>query len=414
MSETEIEIVSCSVLSLAVFRLKSQLTELRLWIASFCLFLLSPCPASILAQTTGPNLEEYFRRAKDLELREDYSGAEKIYLEAATTYPQQPEVLKRLGLVYQTELKFAESIDTFQRVLKVAPLYPEVNFFLGLSFFGLNQFEKAIEGFNKELEINPKYRRANYYLALVYRSLNRIGDALRQYEILLQQDSTDKEALYQVVRLLKSATVTAIKQLGDLDPDSDFVLMLKAEGYADEEKYGEAIEKYQELLARNPNFPGLHFAIGQAYYKNIDYPNAEKELRLALKEDPNLPIANYYVADMLVKAHKIEEAIPLLEIVLAANPQFMMAYFQLGKSYAAQGKLTEALKPLLKAVELEPKDKMVHYQLAQLYARLKEPDKQRYHLELFQKLNVQERDTKNKQKRLSLEKALEKEKSRAN
>lgn len=381
----------------------------RFWCVFLCLFPLT-LSSRILAQGS-PSLDEYFRRAKELETREDYLGAEKIYLEAASTFPQQPEVLKRLGLVYQTELKFAESIDTFQKVLQQAPLYPEVNFFLGLSFFGMNQLEKAIEGFNKELEINPKYRRANYYLALVYRSQNRIAESLRQYEILLRQDPSDKEALYQVVRLLKSATVTAIKQLGDLDPNSDFVLVLKAEGFADEEKYSDAIEKYQEVLVKNPNFPGLHFAIGEAYYKNLDYPNAEKELRLALKEDPNLPIANYYVADILVKAHRIEEALPLLEIVVAANPQFMMAYFQLGKCYAAQGKLTEALKPLLKAVELEPKDKMVHYQLAQLYGRLKQADKQQYHLELFQKLNVQERETKNKHKRLSLEKALEKEKA---
>src|SRR6266567_6542640 len=117
----------------------------------------------LLAQTQNP--EEYFRRAGEAEKREDYAGAEKIYLEAARDYPNQPEILKRLGIIYQTELKFQDSIDTFQKVLDGAPQYPEVNFYQGLSYFGLNQFDKAIEAFNKELEANPKYRRARYYEA---------------------------------------------------------------------------------------------------------------------------------------------------------------------------------------------------------------------------------------------------------
>jgi hypothetical protein len=53
---------------------------------------------------------------------------------------------------------------------------------------------------------------------------------------------------------------------------------------------------------------------------------------------------------------------------------------------------------------------MVHYQLAQLYGRLKQPEKQKSHLETFQKLNVQERDKRNKKKRQTIERALERQK----
>jgi len=362
------------------------------------------------AQEKARSLEDYFRQAKELETREDYSGAEKIYQEAAASYPRQPEILKRLGLIYQTELKFQESIDTFQKVLQEAPQYPEANFYLGLSYLGLNQFEKAIESFNKELEANPKYRRAHYYTAQAYQSLNRTADAARQYEILLQEDPTDKKVLFQLIRLLKSATVQAIKQLGNLDPDSDFMLVLKAEGYAEDEKYAEAIQKYTELLKKNPNFPGIHFALGGVYYNKLDDVNAEKELRLALSEDPNLPMANYYLADILMRSQKIEQAVPLLQIVVAANPQFMRGYLQLGKCYAAQGKLQDSLKLLLRAAELEPKDKTPHYQLAQLYTRLQQPDQARHHFEIFQQLNAQEREKRNKR---SAESRLEKQNEEA-
>jgi tetratricopeptide (TPR) repeat protein len=376
-----------------------------------CLLIVLLCCGWSPAQTGSRNLEDYFRQARELEGRQDYAGAERVYREAAASFPKQPEVLKRLGLILQTELKFRESVETFQQVLQQAPQYPEVNFYLGLSHLGLNEFEKAIDGFDRELAANPKYRRAHYYMAQAYQSLNRNTDALRQYEMILQEDPTDKRVLFQLIKLLKSTTVQAIKQLGNLDPDSEFMLVLKAEGYVDEEKYLDAIEKYKELLAKNPSFPGIHFALGEVYYKKIDYPNAERELRIALSEDPNHPMANYYLADILIKVPKMEEAISRLEIVVASSPQFMMGYFQLGKCYVAQGKHEEALKLLLKAVELDPKEKMAHYQLSQLFARLKQPDKQQYHLGVFQQLNVQEREQRNKKKRQGLEKALERQKT---
>jgi tetratricopeptide (TPR) repeat protein len=360
-----------------------------------CLVLLLYCQ-SAAAQGTALGLEDYFRQARELEARQDFAGAEKIYREAAASFPKQPEVLKRLGLVLQTELKFHESIATFQQVLQQAPQYPEVNFYLGLSHLGLNEFQKAIEWFNKELEADPKYKRAHFYAAQAYQALNRKADAARRYELILEQDPTDKRVLFELIRLLKSSTVQALKQLGNLDPDSDFMLVLKAESYAEDEKYADAIEKYNELLKKNPSFPGIHFGLGGVYYNKLDDVNAEKEFRLALKEDPNLPMANYYLADIMMRSERTDQAVSLLEIVIAANPQFMRGYLQLGKCYATQGKFQDALKLLLKAVELEPKEKMAHYQLAQLYARLQQPEKQKYHLETFQKLNTQDRDNRNK------------------
>ncbi|MEW5974178.1 MAG: tetratricopeptide repeat protein [Acidobacteriota bacterium] len=397
------------MISFSVLHLRRNPVVASLWRFGRCLFSLTLSLSWAGAQTAPPSLETYFQRARELESREDYAGAEKIYLEAAANYPQQPEVLKRLGLIYQTELKFQESIATFQNVLQQAPQYPEVNFYLGLSYFGLNQYEKAIDSFSKELEANPKYRRARFYSAQAYQSLTRNTDAIREYEMLLKDDPGDKRVLFELIRLLKSATVQAIKQLGNLDPDSDFMLVLKAEGYAEDEKYAEAIEKYQQLLAKNPNYPGVHFALGGIYYNQLDNVNAEREFRLALREDPNLPMANYYLADILMRSQRTKEAVPLLEIVVSASPQFMRGYLQLGKCYATLGKLDEALKLLLKAAELEPGEKMVHYQLGQLYARLKQPDKQQYHLELFQKLNVEERERRNKKRQEGLDKALQKE-----
>jgi tetratricopeptide (TPR) repeat protein len=362
--------------------------------AVFLAILLFICCYGVLAQNNAPSLDQYFSQARALEGSQNYSGAEQIYLDADKSFPHNPEVLKRLGIIYQTELKFSESINTFQQVLKIDEKYPEVSFYVGLSYFGLNQYDKAIAAFDKQLEIDPKYRRAHYFEAQVYQSLNRNADAMRQYEVLLAQDPTDKKALYQLIRFLKATTLQAIDQLGNLDPNSIYIMVLKAESNTQVQEYAKAIDQYHQVLAQDPNFPGIHFALGEDYYGKVDYPNAEKELRLALQEDPNHPKANYYLADILVKGGRLNEAVPLLELSVPADPGFMKGYFLLGKCYASQGKLPEALKLLEKATELEPDDKNVHYQLAQLYMKLNEPDKSHEQMEIFQKLYAEERQKK--------------------
>src|SRR2546428_3144716 len=105
-------------------------------------------------------------QARVYEKSEDYAGAERNYRQALTLAPDDPEVLKRLGILYQTELKFRESIELFERALFISAQYPEVNFFLGASNLGLNQFQKATESFRAELSTPNPHPRCHYYYAI--------------------------------------------------------------------------------------------------------------------------------------------------------------------------------------------------------------------------------------------------------
>src|SRR2546428_13492239 len=133
-------------------------------LARSCLLILLFSNSS-LSQTLAPTLEGLLARAGQLEKSQDYAGAEKVYQQALMAFPNQPETLKRLGILYQTELNFPQSIESFEKALEKSPQYPEVSFYVGLSYFGLNRYEKALESFDKQLKIDPKYRRAHYYAA---------------------------------------------------------------------------------------------------------------------------------------------------------------------------------------------------------------------------------------------------------
>ena len=357
------------------------------------------------SQAPPQSVEGFLAAASELEKRQEYSGAERTYVEGLKAFPNQPELLKRLGIIYQTELKFQESIEAFRKIQELRPNYAEVNFYLGLSYFGLNQLEQAVAAFQEELKINPKYRRAHYYAALALQSLDRKSEASQHFETLVEADPKDTKAWYQLARLHRSMAMQAFKQIVLLEPDSASFHALKAESYAEDEKYSEAIREYQEVLKKDPNFPGAHFGLGEIYYQTTN-PEAEGELHRALEEDPNHPAANYYLAEILLRSQKAAEALPLLQLAVRGDPKLAMAQFQLGKCYLALGDFEKALEALMKAAALDPKAKETHYQLAQVYGRLKRDEKRNHHLAIFEQLTREEKEHGLKK----AEKALQQEK----
>ena len=367
----------------------------------FLLFLLSA--QSGFAQEKARTLEDYSTQARELEKKEDFAGAERVYLQALQVFPMHLEIRKRLAIIYQTELKFPESIEIFHEILRADTQYPEANFYLGLSHLGLNQYLKAIEAFNKELEANSNYRRAHYFAADALLSLDRKAEAIQHLEALVRGDPNDTRAWYQLARISKSLSMQAIKKLSVLDPESLLFHALRAESYMEDEKYTDAIREYQEIQKKQPDFAGVHFSVGELYWKTDRNEEAERELRLALREDPNHPMANYYLGELLLRNQRAKEAIPLLQISVAADPSFLAAQFQVGKCYLAEGQLEEALRVFSKVAELEPESKITHYQLAQVYARLKNDEKRKHHLAIFEKLNKAENEKKLKRSARTLQ-----------
>lgn len=357
-------------------------------------------PKAALCQVAAQTVESYLAEARKLEQNQDYGGAEKVYQQALATFPNQPEILKRLGILYQTELKFPESIDAFQKVLRESPQYPEVNFYLGLSSFGLNQYEKAIECFNNELKFHPDYRRAHYYAAQALLALGRKGEAIQHFETLVKENPNDTKVWYELARLYRSMAVHAYNQLAGIDPDTVLLPALRAESDAEDLKYSEAVKEYQEVLKKQPDFPGVHFALGQIYYKMYKPTEAEQELKLALKEDPNNPPANYMLGQILLRNKKAAEALPFLQVAAAGDPTFMKAHLELGKCYLELGKLQEAQQALSKGAEVDPQSREPHVLLVQVYARLNDDKKRKAELAIIEKLSQEKKE--------KLQKAIEK------
>jgi tetratricopeptide (TPR) repeat protein len=188
--------------------------------AQYVLILLFACLLTLPLASAQAPMNVLLDQARAREKSGDYPGAEQIYLEALAINRDDPEILKRLGVVEQTELKFDESIEHFRRVLTQHPKYPQVNFFMGASYFGKHDFPTAIQNFQQELTTDTPHPRCRYYLALTLRSSGHINEAIAQLDQAVADNPKDADAYYELARMHTNASLQAIEKLKALDPDS--------------------------------------------------------------------------------------------------------------------------------------------------------------------------------------------------
>jgi tetratricopeptide (TPR) repeat protein len=347
--------------------------------------------AATAAVAVQNDLRSLLEQARTYESRGDYSGAERVYEQALALAPENLETLKRFGVLQQTQLKFSDSIVLFQKVLTRDGRYPETNFFLGVSYFGARDFAHAIQSFEQELTTPNSHPRCRYYLGLALQSSGRIDEAISQLNRLVNENPKDADALYQLARIHKNASIESIERLKTLDQDSFQLHALMGEVYADEERYSEAIKEYQAALAKRPDAQGIHYAIAVAYWAQHQIDSAEKEFMDAWKEDPNDAMTNLYLGDIAVRRRRFVEAFGYLRVAQKGQPDMPQVHLLLGKCYQGQNDLEKAKAEFLAAINADPAAAQPHYLLAQVYRELHDAQASAAELAEFERLSKLEK-----------------------
>jgi tetratricopeptide (TPR) repeat protein len=347
---------------------------------------------TLIAARPQSDIQDLLDQARAEEKTGEYEKAEHVYSRALMLAPGNLEILKRLGVVEQTELKFVESILHFRQVLAQNPQYPEVNFFLGVSYFGENDFNHAILSFEQELVTKDPHPRCRYYLAQALQYAGRTDEAITQLNRAVEGNPKDADALYQLARIHKNASVQAIERLKALGPDSFQLHALMGEVYADEERYSEATKEYQAALVKRPDAPGIHYAIGVAYWAQHQIGAAQKEFLDALKENPKDALTNLYLGDIAVQEQQFAKALEYLQVAEKGQPDTAQLHLLLGKCHRGQNDLEKARAEFLAAIEADPQAAQPHYLLAQVYRELHNPKASAHEIAEFERLLKSEKE----------------------
>lgn len=343
--------------------------------------------ANVQAEETENKVAALLEQARAAENAGSYPAAEGIYRQALSIAPDNSETLKRLGILEQTELKFDDSIQHFKQALATDPSYKGVNFFLGVSYFGKNDYPQAIESFTRELKTPNPHPRCHYYFALALQASGRLDEAMSHFHQSLEQNPKDADALYELARLHKNASLRAIEMLKALDPDSFQLHALMGEIDADQERYSDAIGEYQAALAKRPDAQGMHFAIGVAYWTQGQMDSAEKSFQEALNENPNDPMTNLYLGDIAVRNRRFSEALPFLLIAQRGQPNMAQLHVLLGRCYHDSKKFDLAKAEFQAAITADPAAAQPHFLLAGVYRDLHDTQGRAAELAEFERLS---------------------------
>jgi tetratricopeptide (TPR) repeat protein len=195
------------------------------------------------------------------------------------------------------------------------------------------------------------------------------GDLWRELGMVYQRSNRPNEAL------------SSFQKATDLQPDYFENYRSLASFYYDRLEFEQAVREYKYFVRVAPGSPVAHFGLARPYLAMGQYPEAERELRLAinLRETSN---AVHTLAVSLAYQGRDGEAVPYylraLELGPPPNNKFGL-YMNLGTSYRRTGQSLQARRAYREALDLayheldrNPKDGFARSCLAYLSARLGE------------------------------------------
>lgn len=308
--------------------------------------------------------------------------------------------------------RWSEANDAYQICVRVNPSFA-VYSNMGVALSHMGRMEDAIDSYKKALAVDPSnskiefnlsvalIKENNYGLATDHlKHLQRTGNDIRYDELLafsyyhLESYSLAARAAERVyasrpgdpaIALILGSTYERMGLYEKALPLITFALesggsaaghLILAQTLNGLHRYREAENELRQLTADQPNFLGLHEALGEVYVGTERSPQAEVEFAAAIVQDPNDFEANYFLgrlkrfdgdiasanryltiadrlhpnssevqderAEIAMKEHRFADAIPLLESVIKADPDQAQAYLSLAEAYQHTGRRAEA------------------------------------------------------------------------
>jgi tetratricopeptide (TPR) repeat protein len=339
---------------------------------SICLLAL--IAAALLSNPYGtdaevtPTSQTALAQAQSLESQGEFQEAAKQYEAALKLSPASVEArlgagrsLAKLGRCHGSALVLQAVAGSARS--QIEPI-------LGGCYFSTHEFDEAIAHLKLARRAAPTNQEVWITLGRAYASAGHNTDAINTLKAWLSRHPRDPDALYWIGRIYNSMSQDVLDKMTAKDPNSYQVHELEGDQLRLKQDYGPALLAYQEALKGKPDGPGLHFSVGDVYYKMLKYPEAREELEKELKVNPYHAQANFELGDIAIKQGRVEDGMPYLERALKLDPGLAEAHRAMARGFLAEKRYPEAVRELLWLTKSDPSDHTAHAMLASAYRQM--------------------------------------------
>lgn len=321
------------------------------------------------AKATSHPQNATLARAQAEQAQGQYQNAARDFKAALAESPQPRAVLWTIA---QNLSSLGQCDDAARAFAKLHAQRSEEGLtLLGICRFRTQDFPQAIDQLQQAVSLAPDDKRARIGLARALAAGGRNEEAIQSLKTWLKIHPQDQDVLYWVGHLYEDFANQTFNQMAASHPGN--YLVYETEGSQDRarQQYPQALAAYQKALSLAPQgTPGLHFYIGDVYWRTLRFEDATRELKEELTINSAHAKANYELGDIYAKEGNPRQAIPYLEKALALNPGLVEAHRSLGRAYVEEKRYPEALHEFLQVAQADPADHTIHAMLANTYRLL--------------------------------------------
>ncbi len=289
--------------------------------------------AAVAAYRLAVSERPAFRKASNnliLTLAKTGQGKEAVERARALVAqaPDDPDRHFTLGLA-QSEQDITEAIDSFRRVLALAPRHTLARYNLALVLKRIDRLQDALDELDRALAIQPQPE-AYYTRGIIYWHQADLDRATRAFGDAVAVEPRFAEAYYALGSVLKA-----------------------------KRDWPAAAAALRRAIALRPDLPAAHYTLGQVLRLKGDESGARTELREAERLRTLGQLQQEAIMWTAAGTQKLDGgdpagALELFQRATALDAVYAPAYYQMGRTLQRLGQDDASRKAFAKAAALNP------------------------------------------------------------
>jgi tetratricopeptide (TPR) repeat protein len=262
----------------------------------------------------------------DAESRGDLRQAIDDFNKAVDLEPDSATAALKLGDAYMRKGDYAAAIPPLRRAVTLDGDSVPSHQFLGYALLS--------QGYASEAIPHLLIAHESGALGIAYLETDQPAEAVSNLAEALKSTPNDPDLIYYLARA--GATLSSASRerlLSDFAQTARGHQMLGQNYYA-EKMYSEAEKEYADAITLTPNLPGLHLELGEIYAARSQWAQAQEQFRVEAKLEPGNPEGAYRLGDALLQQGKMEEAAEDLRRSDSLRPDMPETLYALGRALA--------------------------------------------------------------------------------